>query len=136
MQSFICANCRKEVSTSGNIGTHQRNHCPYCLCSKHVDERPGDRQAHCHGNMIPIGLTFKHEGEGKVGELMLIHLCERCGKISINRLAGDDDIEKVQQVFEESLGLDENIKQQLKGEGIRLLAEEDKEEIRVQLFGK
>lgn len=135
-QSFTCANCGKKVTTSGNIGTHQRNHCPYCLYSKHVDERSGDRQAHCHGKMIPIGLTFKHEGEGKVGELMLIHLCEKCGKISINRLAGDDDIEKVQQVFEESFGLDEDSKKRLNEEKIRLLGGGDKEEVRVQLFGR
>lgn len=136
MNSFICTNCKKEVSTLGHIGTHQRNHCPFCLFSMHVDEQPGDRQAGCHGKMIPIGLTFKNEGEGKVGELMLIHLCEKCGKISINRLAGDDDIERVQQVYEESEGLDESLKNKIEEEGIRLLGEKDREEVTTQLFGK
>ena len=136
MSSFICINCKKEVSTSGHIGTHQRNHCPYCLYSLHVDEQSGDRQAVCYGKMIPIGLTFKHEGEGKVGELMLIHLCEKCGRISINRLAGDDDIEKVQQVFEDSLGLDESLKGNLREQDIYLAMENDRREVMTQLVGK
>lgn len=136
MNSFICSNCKNEVTTAGHIGTHQRNHCPYCLYSMHVDERPGDRQSHCHGKMIPIGLTFKNEGQEKVGELMLIHLCEKCGKLSINRLAGDDDVEKIQQVYEDSQGLDENLKNKIEDEGIRLLGGEDREEVTTQLFGK
>ena len=136
MQNFICINCKKEVTTTGNIGTHQRNHCPYCLYSMHVDDTAGDRQSHCHGKMIPIGLTFKHEGEGKIGELMFIHLCEKCGKISINRLAGDDDVEKVLLVFEDSFGLDESLKIRIQEEGIQLAGENDKKEIKVQLFGK
>lgn len=136
MNSFTCINCGKEVSTAGNIGTHQRNHCPYCLFSQHVDNEKGDRQSVCHGKMIPIGLTFKQEGANKIGELMLIHLCEKCVKISINRVAGDDDVQKIQHVFEESFGLDERLKEQLKGEEIYLAQESDREEIMTQLFGK
>ena len=36
--------------------------------------------------MKPIGLTFK-----KDGELMIVHKCLNCGKISRNRIAGDDN---------------------------------------------
>jgi hypothetical protein len=35
--------------------------------------------------MEPIGLTFK-----KDGELMIIHKCLSCQKLSNNRIAGDD----------------------------------------------
>lgn len=135
MNSFVCSNCKKEVATSGNIGTHQRNHCPFCLYSKHVDEIPGDRKATCHGLMKPIGLTFKQEGEGKVGELMLIHRCEKCGKISINRLAGDDLTDNVMQAYEHSKNLSEQAKIQLAQQDIYLVSEKDEEELNRQLFG-
>lgn len=35
--------------------------------------------------MEPKGLRFKHDGE-----LMIVHQCLSCGKISNNRIAGDD----------------------------------------------
>ena len=40
--SFPCENCGKMITPEG-AGTHHRNHCPYCLCSIHVDNEPGDR---------------------------------------------------------------------------------------------
>ncbi len=57
--------------------------------------------------MKPIGLTFKWEGVDKYnnlreGELMLIHECTGCGKISINRIAADDNEETILKVFDES----------------------------------
>jgi len=135
MNSFICGNCHKEVTTGGNIGTHQRNHCPYCLYSKHVDNTPGDRQASCHGLMQPIGLTFKQEGKEKAGELMLVHLCQKCGKISINRVAGDDDANEIMNVFEDSLHMSEQTKDRLKMQKIDIASEKNEKEIKIQLFG-
>ena len=38
-EEFICENCGKKV---GKLGYSCRNHCPYCLYSKHVDKNPGD----------------------------------------------------------------------------------------------
>lgn len=35
--------------------------------------------------MKPIGLRFKYDGE-----IMIVHKCRSCGKISDNRIAGDD----------------------------------------------
>ena len=136
MNSFICDNCHKEVITNGNIGTHQRNHCPFCLYSKHVDTVPGDRKADCHGLMKPIGLSFKQEGQGKIGELILIHQCANCKKISINRLAGDDDITAIQQTFENSMRLKKEIKERLDREDVYLANEKDRQEIQMQLFGR
>lgn len=109
-KGFICEHCRAPVSTNRFIGTSHRNHCPFCLWSKHVDEKiSGDRKSRCHGMMKPIGLAFK-----KSGELMLVHLCQRCGKESRNRIAGDDDPKIILTISEEK----------------------DKEEIEKQLFGK
>lgn len=136
MHNFICDNCGKEVATTGNIGTHQRNHCPFCLYSKHVDRQKGDRNEKCQGLMQPIALTFKKEGEGRVGELMLVHQCQTCGSISINRLAGDDDAEKVMEIFEKSLEMHEQEKVVCIQQGIDVLGEGERHEVRTQLFGK
>jgi hypothetical protein len=85
--------------------------------------------------MEPIGLTFKHEGFGKVGEIMFIHLCLSCSKIHINRVARDDPEHGILVIFEKSLGLTEGLRKRLSELGIYLLEEQDKEEVNVQLFG-
>lgn len=119
MIGFKCKNCHKEVSVL-SIGTRNRNHCPYCLYSLHVDERiSGDRKSFCHGLMEPVGLTFKEEGVDKYskkrqGEIMIVHKCMNCGKINRNRIAGDDDSKTI----------------------LMLCEEKDKEEVKKQLFGK
>ena len=48
---FICQNCKKEVLP---LGYTSRNHCPFCLCSLHVDINPGDRANDCGGILRPI----------------------------------------------------------------------------------
>ena len=40
-EDFICENCGKDVEKSSYTA---RDHCPYCLYSKHVDINPGDRK--------------------------------------------------------------------------------------------
>ncbi len=68
-------------------GTRHRNHCPVCLWSQHLDQQePGDRAADCGGAMEPIAIAPKPDGEWT-----LIHRCVRCGALSRNRIAGDDD---------------------------------------------
>ena len=139
---FICSHCGKKVSFKRTIGTEHRNHCPFCLWSQHEDlEISGDRKSNCRGQMKPIGLTFKKEGQDKYGqqkqgELMIIHQCLICGKISINRLAGDDDNQVILEVFEESKKLNPEIINKLTRDGIKVLTEQDKEEIAIQLFGE
>lgn len=118
-QDFKCLNCRKWVSTEKLMGTQNRNHCPFCLYSKHVDlDIPGDRQAKCQNLMKPIGLTFKKEGKDKYGkekqgEIMLIHFCPRDKKISLNRIAGDDDPEMILKIFQESQDQNPEIKNEI-----------------------
>jgi len=139
---FRCCNCGRWVPFSEFMGTEHRNHCSFCLWSKHVDlKKPGDRKSKCQAGMKPIGLTFKHEGVDKYGilrrgELMLIHECVNCGKISINRIAGDDNTEAILRVFEESQRLSSEKRNQLERDNIEALSSERKEEILAQLFGK
>lgn len=133
--TFRCGHCRALVVVNDYIGTHNRNHCNFCLWSKHVDVKKGDRQALCQAGMEPIGLTLKHEGYSRTGELMLVHRCSGCLKISINRLAGDDDISSIQTVFENSLGSYE-LKTSLENESVMLLSETEREELETQLYGR
>lgn len=83
-EAFICEKCGKGVFPA-EAGTLNRNHCPECLWSRHVDLRTGDRLSVCRGMMEPIGVWVKGRGEWS-----LIHRCEKCGFIRSNRIAGDD----------------------------------------------
>jgi len=142
VRGFECVHCHQWVPFDKFIGTSFRNHCPHCLWSKHVDEKKsGDRLTLCRGDMEPIGLTFKKEGFDKYGkfrqgELMIIHQCQDCGQISINRLAADDEPQMVLKIFEESKKLEKETLEKIKNENIELLTEEDEKEISTQLFGK
>jgi DNA-directed RNA polymerase subunit RPC12/RpoP len=141
-QPFVCDACGAEVVVNDAMGTAHRNHCPVCLASKHVDDSvSGDRAAQCGGVMLPIGLKFKavttdRWGGQRYGELMLIHRCEQCGKISVNRIAADDDPKKIEAVFVESLTLPEADRTKLAGQGIHLIEEAERGEIKKQLYGK
>lgn len=141
-KGFQCLNCGKEVFYSPLIGTAHRNHCPHCLWSKHVDfKKSGDRLAKCQGLMKPIGLTFKQEGINKYGvkkqgELMLIHQCVKCGKISINRLAGDDNEKMILKILKDSLNLSKEKIKELKEKGIEIITLNQKQEVLNQIFGK
>lgn len=133
---FRCSHCKWWVPINPFMGTANRNHCNVCLWSRHVDVKKGDRMASCQGGMQPIGLTFKHDGFGRVGELMLIHLCCGCQKISINRIAGDDDEQKLLAIFTESQHMQPQLLARLEADDILLLGPTDLPEIRRQLFGR
>ena len=90
--SFTCSVCGRLVVSAG-AGSRHRNHCPNCLCSLHVDEEPGDRGSACGGVMDPIGVWVR-----KGGEWAIIHRCRRCGKISSNRSAADDNPMKLMSI--------------------------------------
>lgn len=132
---FRCSHCRQFVVINDIMGTANRNHCALCLWSKHVDVSKGDRRATCHGGMRPVGLTFKHEGIGRTGEAMLIHVCSLCAKISINRLARDDDNSMVLQIFRDSFAMSPELHARIMRGGIHVLNADDTEELHVQLFG-
>ena len=84
-RGFTCASCGKSISPLTYGGQH-RNHCPHCLCSLHVDIKPGDRRSSCRGIMTPIGIHVQQNGEWS-----LIHRCSSCRTIKVNRIAHDDN---------------------------------------------
>lgn len=79
-ENFTCAHCGLAV-----IGNGYTNHCPRCLWSQHVDERPGDRLSACGGPMEPIGVEFIHDC------WVIRHRCQRCQVERRNRNAKNDD---------------------------------------------
>ncbi len=86
-EEFQCENCGKKVP---KLGYSCRNHCPYCLYSKHVDVNPGDRMEKCHGLLKPVGLEI----DSKKGYVILF-TCQKCGKHMKNKAAEDDNMEKI-----------------------------------------
>jgi hypothetical protein len=83
---FRCRHCRVLIGPPPS-GGRQRNHCPFCLYSRHVDgTRPGDRGSDCGGSMEPIARFERHSGE-----VQIIHRCHDCCFERHNRIAADDD---------------------------------------------
>ncbi|HEY4722578.1 MAG TPA: RNHCP domain-containing protein, partial [Anaerolineae bacterium] len=62
---FVCVHCRNFVSAQAVLsGVRNRNHCPYCLSSRHLDlYAAGDRLSACKARMKPIGLTLKRQSK-------------------------------------------------------------------------
>jgi DNA-directed RNA polymerase subunit RPC12/RpoP len=83
-ETFICIRCGRAVAPALS-GTHNRNHCPYCLCSRHVDLRPGDRRSGCRAAMEAIAVWAQPNGEWSI-----IHRCTACGIVKLNRIGPDD----------------------------------------------
>lgn len=106
---FQCVHCGYWVTSNPQFsGVNHRNHCPYCLWSKHLDWfEAGDRLSPCKSAMRPLGLVLKRTnkkyGNSFTGELMLVHQCLECGKKVINRIAADDDVEAILAVYQASL---------------------------------
>ena len=78
-ENFVCECCGTHVTGNGYT-----NHCPKCLCSKHVDDKPGDRAATCHGLMIATGFEIKH------GTEYITHTCQKCGHTRANKVSPQD----------------------------------------------
>lgn len=140
-RDFVCEYCGRKVVENKKLSIARRNHCPFCLWSKHIDlVDEGDRKADCRGLMEPVGLTFKKVkpdkyGKKKIGELMVVHRCSLCGKVSINRIAADDSPEKILEIFEKSKEIDEKQRKCLEDSGIEILDDSDFAELQTQLFG-
>ena len=140
-RQFRCGNCGAIVSTDRElVGVNNRNHCPNCLWSKHVDDlRAGDRCSGCGARMRPLGLTVKKVHKkyavNEEGELMLIHNCIRCGKIFINRIAADDSTGALIALYHEAGQITDEILEKLAGQDIHLLAAGDLTTVFSQLFG-
>lgn len=137
---FRCAHCRHIVSSAHLLsGVNNRNHCPYCLWSRHLDlYAAGDRLSACKAPMQPVALMTKRGrnkyGRGR-GELMLIHLCTDCGHVAINRIAADDDAGTLLEVFNRSLTLPARTRNLLLENGIDILPPTSLPVLQLQLFG-
>lgn len=83
--TFRCRRCKLDVSLDAP-GTAHRNHCPFCLWSRHVDDHPGDRAADCGAAMEPLAICVRGDGEW-----VLVHRCLGCDLMHLNRTAGDDN---------------------------------------------
>ena len=89
---FLCLSCGKSVPP---LGRTSRNHCPFCLCSLHVDVNPGDRAAGCGGIMDAV----KAIPDPRAG-FILVHRCRVCGalrrcKAAYGNVPAPDDVEKL-----------------------------------------
>jgi hypothetical protein len=139
---FVCMVCHNFVSADAAFsGVRNRNHCPYCLSSRHLDLfEAGDRLSACKSSMRPIALTLKKTAKryssATHGELMLVHVCEECGKPSINRIAADDDLAMVLKVLEKSGEMDGDAKRRLAQSGITILETGRSLSVREQLLGR
>ena len=85
-ENFICENCGKDVL---KLNYTARDHCPYCLYSKHVDIMPGDRQNECKGLLEPIAIE-KFKDTYKI-----VYKCLKCNQIHKNIMATDDNMDLI-----------------------------------------
>lgn len=85
-EEFICEKCGQKVE---KLNYSSRDHCNYCLYSKHVDINPGDRLNKCQGLLKPIGIE-KYKDTFKI-----VYICEKCQKKHKNIMARDDDMDKI-----------------------------------------
>ena len=88
-EEFICENCNKNVD---KLNYTARDHCPYCLYSKHVDINPGDRDNPCKGLLKPVSIE-KYKNTYKI-----IYKCLKCNQLHKNIMANDDDFNLIIQL--------------------------------------
>ncbi len=90
-ENFTCLVCHKKVT---KLGYTARDHCPYCLCSIHVDQNPGDRACDCKGILKPIAID-----NAKKGNYKIVYKCSKCGIIKRNIAAKDDNYDKILEIM-------------------------------------
>lgn len=138
---FTCKHCGAYVSAlNAASGVINRNHCSYCLYSRHVDLfKAGDRLCACKGLMAPVSLTLKKcrdkYSPNQQGELMLVHRCQECADLSINRIAADDDPFKILAILEQQPADFDQLLKTCQEQGICLLARSDSAILQSRLFG-
>ena len=89
-ENFTCEVCQKQVK---KLGYTARDHCPYCLSSKHVDINPGDRSENCHGVLEPIAIENYKKG------YKIVYKCKKCGKLRKNVMASDDNMDLIIEIM-------------------------------------
>lgn len=85
-ENFKCEYCESIVE---KLNYSARDHCPFCLYSKHVDIMPGDRLCTCHGLLEPVGIEkFKNT-------FKILYRCKKCGLSHKNVVANDDNYDLI-----------------------------------------
>jgi DNA-directed RNA polymerase subunit RPC12/RpoP len=139
---FKCIHCKQMISADIALsGVNNRNHCPYCLHSRHLDlYEAGDRLSACKGEMKPVALTLKRTrnkyGNNRGGELMIVHLCVECGKVSANRIAADDIADFVLEIYHHSLRMEKSTRTCFAEKGVEILTRADGDVVRARLYGR
>ncbi|MGI6330134.1 MAG: RNHCP domain-containing protein [Bacilli bacterium] len=82
-EAFKCNVCGTKVEP---LEYTARDHCLKCLCSKHVDNNPGDRANKCHGVLKPIAIEPHKNDNYKI-----VYRCTKCGIIKRNKAANNDN---------------------------------------------
>ncbi|HOG78323.1 MAG TPA: RNHCP domain-containing protein [Anaerolineaceae bacterium] len=137
---FRCGHCHQYVSANPLLsGVQNRNHCPYCLWSRHVDLfKAGDRLCACKALMQPVGVTLKRRHKRYMrpgqGELMIVHLCVECGGLSINRVAADDDADALLAAFEAAQHHAALLHRQMQASGIQPLSAAERPLVQMQFL--
>ena len=90
-EEFICEVCKKHVT---KLEYTARDHCPYCLSSKHLDINPGDRSSNCKGVLVPFDIE-----KGKKDTYKIVYRCSECKVIKKNKMAIDDNFDKVLEIM-------------------------------------
>ena len=88
-ENFKCENCGENVD---KLNYTARDHCPYCLYSKHVDINPGDRLNNCLGLLQPTGIE-KFKDSYKI-----VYKCLKCNQTHKNVMASDDNMDLIIQL--------------------------------------
>lgn len=89
-EEFLCAVCGSKVN---KLLYTARDHCPNCLCSMHLDINPGDRLSDCKGILKPIDI------EKSKDTYKIIYQCDKCKMIKKNKIADDDNFEKILEIM-------------------------------------
>lgn len=93
-EEFICEVCGRKVD---KLNYTARDHCNFCLSSKHVDINPGDRSESCRGVLKPISVE-----KGKKDSYKIVYKCQKCGVLRKNIMAVDDDFDKILEVMRDN----------------------------------
>jgi hypothetical protein len=90
-ENFKCEICGEQVKS---LGYTARDHCPKCLCSKHVDNYPGDRSSNCYGILRPITVE-----KAKKDSYKIVYICDKCKVIKRNKMANDDNMDLILELM-------------------------------------
>ena len=95
---FECVVCGRTVEP---LKYSSRDHCPFCLCSLHIDIMPGDRQNACKGVLEPVEVTQN----AKKGYIIK-YKCAKCGQFHNNKAAEDDNFSTLLKVMNKTYNVE------------------------------